>query len=102
MRLPMGGALSGFTRANNGQLLTDLSQLKPYFKSDPGNTAALDDATIDAIFARYTLLHTGNLSDLPADAWIIAEKAPVDKDYDGRAKYGNGRSTVTSIGTGFD
>ncbi|MEK7707327.1 MAG: sigma-70 family RNA polymerase sigma factor [Verrucomicrobiota bacterium] len=100
MRLPMGGALSAFTRANDGQLPTDLSQLKPYFKSDPGNTAALDDATIDAIFARYTLLHTGNLSDLPADAWIIAEKAPVDKDYDSRAKFGSGRSTVIATGIG--
>ena len=39
-RLPMGGALNAFTRANNGQLPTDLSQLKPYYMSDPGNKAA--------------------------------------------------------------
>ena len=62
------------TRTNNGQLPTDLSQLKPYFTSD------LDDATLDAVLARYKLLHTGTLSDLPPDGWIVAEKAPVDKD----------------------
>jgi len=100
MRLPMAGALANFTRANGGMLPTDLSQLKPYFKSDPGNTAALDDATVDAIFARYTLLHTGKLSDLPTDAWITVEKAPVDKEYDSRAKFGNGRSTVIGTGKG--
>jgi RNA polymerase sigma factor (sigma-70 family) len=99
-RLPMGGALNAFTRANNGQLPTDLSQLKPYYKADPGHTAALDDATIDAIFARYTLLRAGNLSDLPADAWIIVEKASVDKEYDSRAKFGNGRSSVIATGIG--
>src|SRR5204862_4048111 len=50
-RLPIDSALSSFTRANNGQLPTDLSQLKPYFTSD------LDDATLDAVLARYKLLH---------------------------------------------
>ena len=98
-RMPMGSALNAFARENNGQLPTDLSQLKPYFKSALGDTA-LDDASLDAIFERYKLLHTGKLSDFPQDTWFIAEKAPVDKDYDSRAKFGNGRSTV--IGTGLD
>jgi RNA polymerase sigma factor (sigma-70 family) len=99
-RLPMGGALGAFARANDGQLPTDLSQLKPYLKADPANTAALDDATIDAIFARYKLLHTGSLRDLPEDAWIIVERAPVDREYDSRAKFGNFRSSVGSTGVG--
>jgi RNA polymerase sigma factor (sigma-70 family) len=88
-RLPIDSALLSFTSANNGQLPTDLSQLKPYFKS------ALDEATLDAVFARYKLLHTGTLSDLPPDGWIVVEKAPVDKDYDSLAVFGNGWNTST-------
>lgn len=42
----------------------------------------------------------GNLSDFSADTWFIAEKAPVDKDYDSRAKFGNGRSTIVGTGVG--
>jgi RNA polymerase sigma factor (sigma-70 family) len=89
-KLPIGSALYSFTRANNGQLPTDLSQLKPYLKFP------LDDAILE----RYTLLHTGNLSDLPSGTWLVVEKAPVDKDYDSRAKFGNGTSTVISTGIG--
>jgi hypothetical protein len=68
--------------------------LKPYFKSALGDTP-VDDAIVDAILERYKLLHTGNLSDLSQGAWIIAEKAPVDNDYDTLAIFGNGFSTST-------
>lgn len=98
-RMPMGEALNAFTRANNGQLPTDLAQLKPYFKSALGKTP-LDDAGLDAILGRYKLLHAGNLNEFSPDTWFIAEKAPVDKDYDSRAKFGNGRSTVVNTGIG--
>jgi hypothetical protein len=97
--LPMGRALFDFTRANNGQLPTDLSQLKPYFNAALGD-APLSEATLDAIFERYTLLRTGHVNDFPPDASIIVEKAPVDKEYDSRAKFGNGRSWIS--GTGID
>jgi RNA polymerase sigma factor (sigma-70 family) len=102
-RMPMGRSLYAFTSANNGQLPTDISQLKPYFQSNLDSAlgaAPLDDATLDAIFARYTLLHTGNLSDFPQGTWFIVEKAPVDKDYDSRQKIGNGTSTTISTGIG--
>lgn len=97
--LPMGRALNDFTRANQGQLPTDLSQLKPYVNAALGD-APLSNPTLDAIFDRYALLRTGNVSDLPPDATNIAEKAPVDKEYDSRAKFGNGRSWI--VGTGID
>ncbi len=97
-RMPMGQALANFTQANNGQLPTDLAQLKPYFKSALGDST-LDDATLSTILARYKLLHTGNLGDLPPNTWIVAEIAPVDKDYDSRAKFGNGTSTIINNGT---
>ncbi len=100
MRLPLAGALAAFTRANDGQLPTNLFELKPYLKSEPANRAVFDDATLDAILGRYQLLHTGKLSDLPPNTWIIAEKAPVDKEYDSRAKFGDGRSSVSATGVG--
>ena len=59
----------------------------------------MDDATLDAIFARYKLLQTGNAKNLPDKAWVIVEKASVDKDYDSRAKFGIGTSSL--IGTGL-
>jgi RNA polymerase sigma factor (sigma-70 family) len=96
-RMPMGGALNAFIQANDGDLPNDLSELKPYFQSALGEKP-LPDATLDAIFNRYTLVRTGKITDLPPDAWIILEKAPVDKDYDTRAKFGNGRSTIISTG----
>jgi hypothetical protein len=100
-RMFMGSALYSFTQANNGQLPTDIFELMPWFKSalnDHG--ATVDDTTLHAIFERYTLLHNGNISNLAPDAWVVAEKAPVDKDYDSRAKFGIGRSTVISTGRG--
>jgi RNA polymerase sigma factor (sigma-70 family) len=97
-RVPMGASLNAFIRANNEQLPTDLSQLKPYIKSALGDVA-LDDPTLDAIIERYALLRTGSVNELPPGTWIIAEKAPVDKEYDSRAKFGNGTSTI--IGTGL-
>jgi len=96
-RLRMDQALGYFARANNGQLPNGISQLKPYLKSALKD---LDDATIDSILERYTLLHTGKLSDLPPKEWLVVEKAPVDKDYDSRAKFGNWTSTVISTGIG--
>jgi hypothetical protein len=97
--LPMGRALNDFIRANQGQLPTDLSQLKPYFNAALGD-APLSEPTLSAIFERYTLLRTGNVNDFPPDASIIVEKAPVDKEYDSRAKFGNGRSWI--VGTGIE
>jgi len=88
-RLMIGSTLYNFTQANNGQLPTDLDQLKPYFRTP------LDDGLLDAILERYTLLHTGNLSDFPFGEWFITEKAPVDKEYDSRVQFGNGHSRIT-------
>ncbi len=98
-RLPMGRSLNAFLHASNGQLPTDVSQLKPYITSALGDTP-MDDATLNAILQRYELLHTGTAADYPKDTWFIAEKAPVDKDYDSRAKFGDGLSTVITTGVG--
>jgi RNA polymerase sigma factor (sigma-70 family) len=68
----MGQALQKYVQANNGQLPTDVSQLKPYFK------APVDDATL----ARYQMIRTGNAGGLQPDEMIVAEKAAVDDEYD--------------------
>jgi RNA polymerase sigma factor (sigma-70 family) len=99
-RVPMGRALNEFIRANHGQLPAELLQMKPYLKSALDDiSVATDDETLHSILERYTLLRTGTASELPASAWIVVENAPVDKDYDSRAKFGNGTSTI--IGTGL-
>jgi len=97
-RLPLASGLNAFINANDGQLPTDLSQLKPYIRSRLGDTA-VEESALDAMLQRYALLHTGAANDFPQGTWIIAERAPVDKEYDTRAKFGNGTSTI--IGTGL-
>lgn len=87
----MEGALDKFTQANNGQLPTNTLQLKAF----------CDTPVDDAIFARYKLLHTGKLSDLPpGTTWLMTEKAPVDQDYDSRIKIGVGTYAVVPSGPG--
>lgn len=99
-KVPIGASLAAFTSANNGQLPTDLSQLKPYFNSSHLGNLGLDDATLDAIIARYALLQTGNIHDFPPGTWFVGEKAPVDSDYDSREKFTLGTSTIITTGLG--
>jgi hypothetical protein len=99
-KVPIGSALYAFANANNGQLPTDLSQLKPYFNQSNLGNLGLDDSTFNAIIARYTLLHTGNISDFPSGTWFVVEKAPVDEDYDSREKFGLGTSENFATGIG--
>jgi hypothetical protein len=68
----MGKSLINYIVANNGQLPTDVLQLKPYFESPVG----------DALLQRYELLHVGKLSDVPATEPLVTEKAPVDEKYE--------------------
>jgi len=99
-KVPIGSALSAFADANNGQLPSDLSQLKPYFNQSHLGDLGLDDAAFNAIVARYTLLHTGNVKDYPSSTWFVVETAPVDKDYDSREKFGIGTSAAFATGIG--
>jgi RNA polymerase sigma factor (sigma-70 family) len=107
--LPMGRSLYAFIQANNGQLPTDMSQLKPYFSRPVTDSSSYhwrgvqspeDDALVDSILARYKLLHSGNVNDYPPGTWFIAEKAPVDKEYDTRMKSRPGTSAILSTGLG--
>jgi len=68
----IGRALNRCIAANNGQLPNDILQLKPYF----------DSPVEDAMLQRYELQHTGKLSDYPESEPLVAEKAPVDDEYD--------------------
>jgi RNA polymerase sigma factor (sigma-70 family) len=99
-KLSIGSALYSFARVNNGQLPTNLAQLKPYFNTSRFGDLGLDDSTFEAIIRRYTLLHTGNVNDFPPNTWFVVETAPVDKDYDSRAKFGLGTGTIISTGIG--
>jgi myosin heavy subunit len=64
-------AVDKFIEANNGQMPTDVSQLKPYFEVP----------VEDAVLQRYQVLLTGDASSV-RDNWVLSEKAPVDRDYE--------------------
>ncbi|HZQ47838.1 MAG TPA: hypothetical protein VFC07_12540, partial [Verrucomicrobiae bacterium] len=68
----IGEALANYIAGNNGQLPGDISQLAPYFNPPIDGT----------ILQRYELLRTGNLSSIPNNEPVIAEKSPVDDRYD--------------------
>jgi RNA polymerase sigma factor (sigma-70 family) len=66
-------ALNSHAQASGGQSLAEVSQLKPYFNPP------VDDALLD----RYQLVHPGRTNEAPArEPGILAERAPVDADFD--------------------
>jgi hypothetical protein len=69
----LSGALREYTNANDGQLPTDVFQLKSYF----------DLPVDDAVLKRYEMLQAGRLSDVRGK-WLVTEIAPVDNEYDTR------------------
>ena len=69
---------------NDGQLPTELSQLKPYFESP------VDDAVLE----RYRLLQTGKLNELPSEAMLVGERAVVDERIDCLYSIGLNQCTV--------
>ena len=73
-------ALRQYAKENAGQFPTDLSQLKPYFKSP------IDDA----ILQRYEIVPTGSLvTELqPGGDWAITQKSPVNDALDVRFAIG--------------
>ncbi len=72
-------AIKKYAEANSGALPGDLSQLKPFFETP------VDDATL----ARYSLLQTGKLADIPQNEYLVSEKAPpVDDQFDSRFEFG--------------
>jgi type II secretory pathway pseudopilin PulG len=73
-------ALRKYAPDNDGQFPTDLSQLKPYFKSP------IDDA----ILQRYEILPASSLIPelQPGGDWVITQAAPVNAALDLRMAYG--------------
>jgi hypothetical protein len=94
----IGEALANYIAGNNGSLPGDSSQLESYFNPPVDGT----------ILQRYQLLQTGNLSDISINEPLIAEKAPVDDQYDtlfkigatGFSYQGTGISWVNGSGKG--
>jgi RNA polymerase sigma factor (sigma-70 family) len=73
-------AVDKFIGANNGQMPTDVSQLKPYFE------VPVEDAMLE----RYQVLQPGDGRSLQ-DNWVLSERTRVDPDYDRylyKRKYG--------------
>jgi RNA polymerase sigma factor (sigma-70 family) len=85
----MGEALANYIAGNNGQLPGDISQLGSYFNPPIDGT----------VLQRYQLLQTGNLRDIPNNEPLIAEKAPVDDQYDTLFKISATSFTYQGTGT---
>jgi len=85
-------AIKKYAEANNGMLPGDWSHLKPFF----------DTPVDDAALARYSLLQTGKLADVPGNEFLFTEKAPpVDEEYDSVYEFrmnGTRSSSVNSPG----
>jgi len=115
------GALQRFTKENQGQLPSDIMQLKPYLDSQPDRSVyspglrprfgpdgsfqgitqpestylpPVDDSTLQ----RYEIMQTGNISDLRATQYVIREKAPVDNDYDHLIRIGPAGYLTVGVG----
>jgi RNA polymerase sigma factor (sigma-70 family) len=93
MERVLSRALEGYADANNGQLPTDTLQLQPYLMNThflgPARAIQIPEGSIDStILQRYEVLQTGKLADMPQDAAIISEKAPVDTQYDSQLQVG--------------
>ncbi len=66
-------ALKAYVQASQGNLPSQLSQLKPFFNTP------IDDT----ILQRYGMLYTGKFQDVPRGEYLVAETAqPVDDLYD--------------------
>ncbi len=86
-------ALEGYAEANNGDLPTEPAQLQPYLMNShfagPARVVEIPESSVDeAVFSRYEMLQSGKLEAVPKDATILAEKAPVDDEYDTCLKVG--------------
>jgi RNA polymerase sigma factor (sigma-70 family) len=94
----IGEAMANYIAGHSGQLPGDISELQSYFNPPIDGT----------MLQRYQLLHTGNLSDLPSNEPLIAEKAPADDKYDtlfkisatGYSYQGTGTAWVNGSGKG--
>jgi len=87
-------AIQKYSQANNGQVLTDLAQLQPYF------TSPVDDA----ILQRWQIEPSSQegMIQLGGDS-VIVEKAAVDDVFDSRdviGMYGNGNSSFLDLQIG--
>ncbi len=73
--LNLHNALKDYLHSHNGLFPKDILELKPYFV-DP-----VDDSPL----RRYEILHTGSIQSIPTpDTIVLAEKAPVDPQFDTR------------------
>lgn len=97
-------ALEGYANANGGQLPTDTLQLKPYLmnKNFEGLFRAIDieESVVDeSVLSRYEMLLSGKLQDVPSDLTIMAERSPVDGEYDTRLRVGKYWIAISGLET---
>lgn len=115
----LNGALSQYVKDHGGDLPDSPAQLKfdldaqtqpPDFNAfnafTPGRGPSLAPRPSgpyppvdDSVFPRYQMIQSGNLNRLATNQYIIAEKAPVDDEYDTLVQVGLRNVFVTGIGS---
>jgi hypothetical protein len=73
-------ALRDFAAANGGLLPTDCAQLAPFL---PAGTDA-------AILSQFQMLRSGNLNELPHQAWLVADIGAVEDEEESIVLFGRG------------
>jgi RNA polymerase sigma factor (sigma-70 family) len=86
-------ALASYTKANDGQLPTDVLQLKPYLQYQVDDSIlakyeTMKEQTDEAILTRYRMMKSGNVSTLQRQETVMVENAVVDEQIDTLWKIG--------------
>jgi hypothetical protein len=88
----LNAALRSYTQANAGRFPTDVLQLKPYLPIELG----------DDVLQRYSMVKTGDLSNLQSGDMVMSEKSPVDEQYDTLFQIAPGSWSWQGIGRNKD
>lgn len=85
-------ALHFYTETHDGQLPTSMEQLASPYAGRP--EVAYPPLADPDISARYRIMASGKISDLPKQAYVFAENAPIDSKYDQRLTIGVTQSSL--------
>jgi hypothetical protein len=112
------GALQRFAADNSGSLPSSVSLLKPYLDQQKmptdfnrfshftrGGPPSMPQIGFqnyppadETLLARYQMVASGNTNSLRPNQYVLAEKMPVDNEYDTLMKVGLGNLVTTGVG----
>lgn len=95
-------ALEGYAKAHDDELPSDPVQLRPHLMNrdfhGPARVVEFpEEAVDDTVLRRYAVLRAGKLAAVPDEKPILAERTPVDNEYDTRLLVGGSWMAVLDI-----